>query len=372
VESILEKADVLVIGGGVIGCSTAFFLSLKKVDVVLIERQDIGREASGASAGTLSIQNKELDLIPLAREGVRIWSSFQDSLPLNIEFHQSGGLRVAEDEDQFALLCRSVEQQKKVGLDLEIMTHRDLATFAPYVTLAISGASFCKEDARCNPLLATVALSQAALAFGARIQTNEPVTRIKVVNRASFIVETTKEQYAVSCIVNCAGVWSKHVFKMIGLDIPIRLSPQQMMVTEPVTKIIEHVITHIKGKITLKQVNNGNILIGGGWEGYGNLEQNRKCLCYDSLLGNAQIACRIVPAMKGLNLIRCWIGFEGRTPDLLPLLGNLNHLPQFYVACCAKGGFTIGPLMAKVIADLIVEGKTVYPISKFKPDRLIG
>jgi glycine/D-amino acid oxidase-like deaminating enzyme len=368
----LERADVLIIGGGVIGCSTAFFLSQKNVDIVLIEKSDVGREASGATAGTLSIQNKELDLIPLAREGVKIWSSFKEILPLDIEFHQMGGLRVAEDDRQLELLRRSIEEQKRAGLELELMIHRDLVAFAPYLSPAISAASFCREDAKCNPLLATPALSRAAQALGARIYTHEAVTRIKIINKDSFIVETTKEQYAVSCIANCAGVWSKHIFRMIGLDIPIRLSPQQMMVTEPVSKIVDHVITHIKGKITLKQVDSGNILIGGGWEGYGDLDENKKYLCYESLLGNAQIACRIVPAMKGLNLIRCWIGSEGRTPDLLPILGNLTHFPQFYTACCAKGGFTIGPFMAKVVAELIVEGKTDYPVSKFNAGRFIS
>jgi glycine/D-amino acid oxidase-like deaminating enzyme len=368
----LERADVLVIGGGVIGCSTAFFLSQKNVDTVLIEKSEIGREASGATAGTLSIQNKQLDLIPLAQEGVKTWSSFQGSLPLDIEFHQIGGLRVAEDDRQLELLCRSISEQEKAGLKLELVSNKDLVVFAPYLNPVISGASFCREDAKCNPLLATIALSRAAQALGARIHTNEAVTCIKTPQKNSFIVETSKEYYAVSCIVNCAGVWSKNIFRMIGLEIPIRLSPQQMMVTEPVSKIVDHVITHIKGKITLKQVDSGNILIGGGWEGYGDLEENKKYLSYESLLGNAQIACRIIPAISGLNLIRCWIGSEGRTPDSLPLLGNLDHLPHFYTACCAKGGFTIGPFMAKTIAELIVGGKTDYPISKFTPSRFIS
>jgi glycine/D-amino acid oxidase-like deaminating enzyme len=367
----LKKVDVLIIGGGIIGTSAAFFLSKKKVDLILIEKSDIGREASGATAGTLSIQNKELSLIPLAREGVKTWASLQEELKESLEFHQTGGLRVAEDSQQLELLSQSIEKQKKAGLDVELISQKDLSDHAAYLSSAIVGASYCKEDSKCNPLKASLALAQAAQANGARINIHETVTGIQSINKDSFTVLTSKEQYLASCILNCAGVWSKYIFRMIELDMPICLSPQQMMVTEVVPRIIGHVITHIKGKITLKQVDRGNILIGGGWEGHGDLDKNIKLISYESLLGNAQIACRIVPALKKLNLIRCWIGSEGRTPDQLPLIGNLNHLPHFYTACCAKGGFTLGPFIAKIVAELIIKGKTDYPISAFNVNRFI-
>ena len=143
------------------------------------------------------------------------------------------------------------------------------------------------------------------------------------------------------------------------------------MATEQVPPLFSHIISHIKGKLTLKQVDSGNVLIGGGWEGFGDLDKNIKNISYESMKGNIQYACRIIPRLNTLNLIRCWIGSEGRTPDRLPLLGHLNQFPGFYTASCAKGGFTLGPFMAKISSELILKGKPSYSISAFDVNRFI-
>jgi glycine/D-amino acid oxidase-like deaminating enzyme len=367
----LERTDVLIIGGGIIGSSAAYFISKQNAKVILLEKSEIGREASGANAGTLSIQNKEINVIPLAREGVKIWAELQEELEENLEFNQVGGIRVAENEQQFELLSQAVHFQKKAGLEDELLSQKELRDLAPYLGPSVIGASFCKEDSRCNPLVSSMALAKAAQRNGAKIHIHEAVTAIKMINKDSYSVQTSKEQYKTACVLNCAGVWSKDIFRMIDLDFPITLSPQQAMVTEQVQFLFSHIISHIKGKLTLKQVDSGNVLIGGGWEGFGDLDKNIKSISYESMNANLQYACRIIPGLKTLNLIRCWIGSEGRTPDRLPLLGQLHHLPGFYTASCAKGGFTLGPVMAKISSELILKGKTSYSISAFDVNRFV-
>jgi len=367
----LERTDVLIIGGGIIGSSAAYFLSKQNANVILVERSEIGREASGATAGTLSIQNKKIDSIPLAQKGVKIWAELQEELEENLEFHQVGGIRVAENEQQFELLRQAVPFQKKKGLEVELLSKKELQNLAPYLGPSVIGATFCKEDSRCNPLVSSIALAKAAQRKGAKIHIQEAVTSIKKINKDSYSVQTSKEQYKTACVLNCAGVWSKDIFRMIDLDFPITLSPQQVMVTEQVPPLFSHIISYIKGKLTLKQVDSGNVLIGGGWEGFGDIDNNIKNLSYESMKGNLQLACRIIPGLNTLNLIRCWIGSEGRTPDRLPLLGQLNHLQGFYTASCAKGGFTLGPVLAKISSELILKGKTSYSISAFDVNRFV-
>jgi len=367
----LEKTDILIIGGGIIGTSAAFFLSKQAVDVTLVERAEIGSGASGSSAGSMALQNKYLEVIPLAQESLKIWAELQTELKEDLEFRQRGGLRVAENDQQLQLLRRSVSEQRKVGLKVEILSSKELKSSFPYLGPSVVAASFCEKDAQGNPLLSPIALAKIAQTQGAKIHVRESVKGIKVYGRNHFLVQTSKESYRSSCVLNSAGVWSKDIFKMIGLDFPITLSPQQMMVTEQAPRIFPHMITHVEGKLSLKQMDDGNVVIGGGWEAIGDLRRNIKKPCYKSIKGNIRYACRVIPSLNNLNLIRCWAGLEGRSPDRLPLLGNLTSLPGFYSATCARSGFTLAPAMSKLISELIVKGRTSFPITKFDVNRFI-
>jgi sarcosine oxidase subunit beta len=367
----LEKTDVLIIGGGIVGTSAAFFLSKQGVDIILVERSLIGREASGSNAGTLSVQTKKAELIHLAREGTRIWSELQEELEEDLEFRQHGGLRVAEDSQQLQVLLQIVKEQKKLGIDVELLSSKELETVAPYISSSVVAASFCKEDGRSNPLASPGALARAAQSQGARIHEYEAVKSIKIISKDCFLVKSTKGEYQSSCILNSAGVWSRDIFRMIGLDFPITLDPQQVMVTEQVPKIFPHLITHVKGNLTLKQMDSSNVVIGGGWKGIGNAEKRIKKVSYYNMQANIQYACRVIPGLKELNLIRCWTGLEGRTPDFLPIIGNLTLLPGFYSASCCKGGYHLGPLWGRVLTELILSGKTSIPIAEFDVNRFV-
>lgn len=351
------------------GTSAAFFLSKRNVEVMLFDKSGIGREASGSNAGTMAIQNKKIRLVPYVRESHRIWASYQDEMGDMIEFRQPGGLRIAEDSQQLQMLRESIEQQKSFGIELELLSAEELRGFAPYIGPSVVAASYCREDARSNPLTASMALARAAQSRGVDIHENEQVQEIKIEGINRFLVRTPKGQYSTSNILNTAGVWSKDIFKMVGMDFPITLDPMQVMVTEQSPPIFPHVITHARGNLTLKQMDSGNVVIGGGWKSAGDAGQNIKRVKYESMKGNIQYACRAIPALRKLNLIRCWAGLEGRTPDFLPLLGQLDNIPGFYSACCIKGGQTLGPLLGRTIAELIVDGKTSLDLSGFDVNR---
>ena len=158
---------------------------------------------------------------------------------------------------------------------------------------------------------------------------------------------------------------------MMDVEVPITLDPQQCMITEQVPPIFPYIITHIQGNLTLKQLDDGNVLIGGGWKGIGDVSRHIKKVRCDSLIGNAQYACRGIPALADLAVMRCWTGLEGRSPDFLPLLGSLKHLPAFYAAACVKGGFTMGPVLGRLISELILSGKTSFPIKEFDINRVL-
>ena len=367
----MEKTDILVIGAGIMGLAASFFLSEENSNVTLIDRSFIGREASGATAGTMSFQNKELSLIPFVQEGMHIWRLFHEKLGDEIEFRQPGGFRIAENKEELSALQDSVKMQRKAGLDVVFLRGEELKKIAPYLGPSVIAASYYDKDGRSNPLTTCLALARAVSKNGAKVIENEIVEGIQVENTRRFVVRTSKRMFRTSCILNAAGVWSKDIFKMIGLDFPITLDPMQAMVTEPSPPILDHIITHVRGNLTLKQVDSGNLVIGGGWKGQGDEKRNIKKLLYESMKGNIQSALRAVPALSGINMMRCWVGLEGRTPDKMPLLGELRSLPGFFTSTCVKGGWTLGPILGKLVAEAILGKKPSMPIEHFHPGRFI-
>ncbi|MBE3143192.1 MAG: FAD-binding oxidoreductase [Planctomycetes bacterium] len=368
----MERKDIVIVGAGIIGVSAAFYLSKENARVVLVDRSFIGREASGATAGTMSFQNKLPRLVPYVRHSIDLWTQLQNELGDTIEFRQPGGLRIAESEEQKAALHRSIESQKKVGLDVEFLEGGDLRNFAPFLGPSVIAATYYEGDARSNPITAPLALALAAKERGVKIIENDAVTAIEVKSNNRFLVRTKEHLLEASSVINAAGVWSNEIFKMVGHDFPVTLDPMQVMVTERSTRIFDYIITHVNGNLTLKQVDSGNVVIGGGRKGEGDEKKGIKKPLYESMKGSIQSACRAVPALQSLNLIRCWVGLEGRTPDNIPLLGALDSCPGFLSASCAKGGWTLGPLLGKLVSEMALEKESSLPVEEFHPRRFLS
>ena len=156
---------------------------------------------------------------------------------------------------------------------------------------------------------------------------------------------------------------------MIGYKLPICLDVNMVSVTEPAPPTIAKILTHARGILTLKQVDNGSCLIGGGWQGIGTLADDRKAVDYDQLVHNLRLATRVIPGLSQLNILRTWAGYEGVTPDSLPYLGRLPGYPDVFCAACARGGFTLAPLLGRLLGELIATGSTSRPITPFDPGR---
>ncbi len=365
----MATTDVLVIGGGIIGVSAAYFLSRRGIDATLVEKAAVGREASGSTAGTMSFQNKKIEVVPLVQEALRVWAGLQEELGDAIEFRQPGGFRVAESEEQVQKLRTSVKDQQDLGIKVEVMTGAELKNAASYFGPAVKAASFCRDDARSNPLTAPVTIARGAENNGLNLLEYTEAVDIKVLGERRFRVQTSGEEIECARILNCAGVWARKVFTMAGVQIPITLDPMQVMVTERTPCIFPHIITHVSGNMTLKHVDSGNVVIGGGWTGVGDEDRGIKQVNYDSMQGNLAYAARVIPALGHLHLIRCWTGLEGRTPDLLPLMGELKQAPGFFSACCAKGGWTLGPLLGRTAAEVIAGETSSIDISDYDVNR---
>lgn len=383
-----QKTDVFVIGGGLVGCASAYYLAKRGAQVVLSERGQLNRQASGQNAGSLHFQlefrmvsfwkelEKEMgELIPLSVTSERVWKGLEQELGADMEVIQHGGFMVAETREELELLKKKYELEKKWSLNTFLLTGDEARELAPYLSKRVIGAAFCPSEGHANPRLVTPQFAKRASEWGARILTESKVTDISRKKGKWHVQVNGQETYETEHIVLAAGAWIEDLADMIGLHIPIFAVPLTMNVTEPTTPFIHHMIQHVGKRITLKQVRDGNILIGGGWSSKfvkksGRLDLTQAPIIVPEMVQeNCRIATELVPHIAHLRLLRSWPGVTGITADQLPLLGEIPERKGVWIAA-GGSGFTFGPLYGSILADLILTGSTDFKIDAFLPKKL--
>jgi sarcosine oxidase, subunit beta len=364
--------DVAVIGGGVMGASAGFQLARAGLKVGILERGAFGQEASGANAGTLSVQNKPLDSVPAVLASLELWGALSDELGIDAAYERRGGFRICQGEEEWATLEKQFAAQQKCGLPGELVAEADLHRELPFLGSSVLGASYCPLDGMANPFATVNGFLARAAEFGAELMPDCSVEGIEARTGLPFELTTTGGRLEAAHIVAAAGVWNRDLAAMVGVDLPIRVLVQQALITTPMRDIFPQILTHVQGNLTLKQQRvSGKVQIGGGWPGDSDSDVRRSSVRFDSLVGNLRHAARVVPALASAHLLRAWTGFEGRTPDKLLLAGPVG--PEgFFVVGCQSGGFTMSPLAGEIIADYILTRTSRVSTTGFLPGRFAG
>ena len=363
------QADVAVIGAGITGTCASLFLAERGVRVCLIDRAMPWSEASGVNAGTLTVQGEFIETIPLTKLSVDLWQQFEVDRGLKIGFKRSGGLRVATNAVERAeLMAGSEERRRRWSLPIEWLEGSALMSAAPWLGERVACASYCSEDGYCSPLTAAHALIEATVRAGATLVANAAVQSIQRLGNG-YRIETQRGRIDATSVAITAGPWSSALTGMLGMPLPTYLDIDMLSVTEPAPPVMHGLVTHAGGLLSLKQFPNGSVVIGGGWQGKGRfaamegLDQTR-------LLQNLAFAASIVPGLAELRILRSWSGYEGVAPDGVPVIGPIPGAEHAYVAAITRGGYTHGPALALLLAELILDGKPRLPIRQFYPDRL--
>jgi glycine/D-amino acid oxidase-like deaminating enzyme len=181
-----------------------------------------------------------------------------------------------------------------------------------------------------------------------------------------FRVETTAGTIRAIRVVNAAGAWADDLAAKSGLRLPVRREGLHVNVTEPRRKVLEPLVQHIGRRLTLKQTDSGTFIIGGGWPSHPEEPPRRYSTLWESAAGNAAVAVRVMPSLADVRLLRTWTGVMAFTDDLQPVVGPVSSLPGYYT-CLAATGFTLGPLIARMLAGHVARGEPLPP--EYAPDR---
>ncbi len=380
-----HDTDVLIVGGGLAGCATAYYLAREGVEVTLIERYDLNTQASGCNAGSIHAQiphepfmslgenwaRNFAPTIPLMLESIRLWAGLEAELGCDLEVSLGGGLLVAETEAQLRDIERKADLERAQGLSVEMLSAGDLRRLAPYISERMVGGAFCPTEGKANPLRVTPAFARAALRHGARILGHTTLAGLAPEGNG-YRAQTIGGAIRGRRVVNCAGAEAGRVSAMLGVPLPIEGHPIQVNVTEPVEPFVPHLVYFAGEKLTLKQARNGSLLIGGGWPARWSAAGERPAVSLESLRANLRVAQTVVPRLGSARLLRVWPAIVNGTADWKPILGEVPGLAGFFMNMFPWMGFTAGPISALVTAELVMGRKPSLDLRQFSALRHVA
>lgn len=359
--------DALVIGGGVMGAGTALTLARGGMRVLLVDRKGLGTGASSVNAGTLSLQIKRAVLVPYALQGRERWAQAHRLLGVDVNYHMTGGLTLAFTAAEAAILETRMAERKAAGVPLDIITADRARAMEPAIGPRALLASFCPIDGYADSSATGRAYRVALLAAGVTLHESDGLAAIERSGNGFALRTESGESFAARRLVLAAGAWTQRLARLLGVELPIVVRFNMVSVTERTQRLARMTIGHATGLLTLKQSDNGTVLIGGGWQGQGDPEAGESTILPQNLLTNLRLAATALPALRRTRLVRSWIGYEAHVPDFLPLAGALPGVPDAWVLACVRGGYTIGPYIAELLATRILGGEPELPL--FDPGR---
>ncbi len=366
----MSHPDAIVIGGGLHGCSAALQLAKRGLAVTLIEKDHVGRHASGVNAGGVRRLGRHYAEVPLSVAALKMWHQIRELVDDDCGFDSYGQVQVAESEAELETLRTRVAELNALGFTHEeLIDEIEMRRLVPAIAPHCVGAVVSRADGAANPFRTTMAFKRAAERAGAQVIEGTAVTNV-VCRDSSWRVETATGAHEAGIVVNCGGAWGERISAAIGDPVPIQVIAPMLMITLPLPPFIKPVLLAAGRPLSFKQYANGTVLIGGGYLAEEERDRNWTQIEFAGLARSARTCLELVPLMRAAVIARCWAGIEGRMPDGIPVIGPSAAAPNaFHAFGFSAHGFQLGPIVGKIIADLAVDGRTDLPISPFRPDR---
>ncbi len=367
------KKDVCVIGGGVMGLATAYYLLKAGKSVAILEKAEVGGGASSSCDDMILLQSKKPGIaLTLAMESLEIYRGLSDELGADIGFYSHGGMIIIEDDIQLRVMEDFVRRQVSCGLDVEIVDRNTLFKKQPHVARYMIASTYSKSDSQVNPLMLMRALLHNGLKMGMDVFRNTPV--LEIAQQGDHWKIKGQNDVEIECdnIVIAAGAWSAQVGELLGLNIPIVPIKGQLAVTEQIAPIGETncwTAAYIASKhdpsilsdrsdydkkiglgFSFTRAGEGNYLIGSTRENAG-FDKTTNFKALSRILEQAR---GYFPIIDNVNIIRTMAGFRPGTKDGSPIIGAVDGFPGLFIAAGHEGdGVALSPITGKTVAEMI-------------------
>jgi sarcosine oxidase, subunit beta len=368
--SHVATADVVVIGGGLHGCSAALHLARAGVSALVLEKNYVGRHASGVNAGGVRTLSRHEAEVPLALAAMDLWHRLGELVDDDCGFETHGQVRVAEDEHDVQSLRSREARMRSLGYTHERWIDREeLFARVPALARHCLGGLLAERDGAALPYQTTAAFRRKAQSLGQRFFEGVRAQRVQRTGEA-WSVDTDRGSFAGRVLVNCAGAWADRVSAQLGEPVPLEAIAPMMMVTLRMPRFLEPVVLGTARPLSFKQTQEDTVLIGGGRRARVERDAETTELDFRELAASARTVWDLFPVMRTATIHRGWAGIEARMPDDIPVIGPSSTMPNAYHAFgFSAHGFELAPIVGRILAELITTGATGLPIAPFSITR---
>lgn len=415
------RADVVVVGGGIIGAATAYYLARRGARVVVVEKGAVGGEQSGRAWGFVRRQGRPPAAMALMVTASRMWGELAAELATDIEFVRDGNLAIAETPDDVARLEEGYRDAQMAGLGSRLLTSAEVHDLIPQMQGRWKAGLYSEEDGHAEPLAVTTAFIRAARKLGVQVWEHCTALGIETQSGRVCAVDTDRGRVDAGQVVAAAGVWTSLLVEPLGVTLPLRIVRSSVAATRPAAPVTR---IGVWGPIVaFRQRLTGHVYLGNGYRGAAadhditlaslkhlrfflpayrqNWRLLRVRLGRDLLAdvvhhlrrhgrgrfsggpwatarvneravrAAAREFHRLFPGLGHLELERTWAGFIELTPDLLPVLGPVARPHGLHLGVGASHGFSMGPVIGRLLAEAIVDGRPSLDLSPFRPSRFV-
>ena len=370
-----NTADVIIVGGGIIGNAAAYYLAQKGVSVIVLEASDyIGNGGSSRNGGGVRQSGRDKRELPIAMWGIQtIWPGLSEELGVDCEYYQKGNLRLGKTEQHLKVLQNLTDSARECGLGVDMIGGEEAREICPSLSREIIGASWCPTDGHANPMVTTLALYRRARQLGARFFSGARVREIKkFCGRVRSVVTDEGDCFEGSVILLAAGYGSRAIVNTVGVDVPMLQQIDEVLVTEAQPPMFWQMLGTAAADFYGHQTRHGSFVFGGtsGIEEF--LEPAEGVPPTSSTTASA--VCRGImgyfPALRDAKIVRTWSGWLDICADKVPVISPVEEVSGLILACGFSGhGFGIGPAVGKLLSQLAVGDQPEIDLQALRYDR---
>jgi glycine/D-amino acid oxidase-like deaminating enzyme len=411
------KTDVAIIGGGITGCAAAYYLARRGVIATVFEQGEIGCQQSRRAWGFVRQQGRHPAELPLARESSLIWENLGRELEADVEFIRGGIVVPASNDSEVRLVEQGCRLGAEQGLGTRLLSPREIRSLIPEMKGNWLVASYTPNDGHAEPIKATLAFAAAAGRLGAAFRIGTPVEAIEVGSGKVVGVRVNGDAVETSAVLCAGGMGAAPLLEAVGVAIPIRLARSTVCEVGP----IAHPFTRLAAwgpRVAFRPTGRGTFYLGNGYSVPGavhdvtlasfrhlrhflpsylaNWRRMKVAIgrpFFDDVLARVKGRRRgqrlaepgvderkvrfnqcafgeLFPHLGQLPLRRSWAGLMDLTPDMIPVIGTVPRLEGLHIAAGFSGhGFALAPIIGKLLAELIIDGKPSLDLAAFNPLR---
>jgi sarcosine oxidase subunit beta len=374
-RSLQSSYDVVIIGAGIHGLATAYYLGkrhgVKKI--ALLDRGYLGGGNSGRNTAILRSNYRTQEGIPFYDASVKLYEQMSEELGWNVMFSQYGHLTTAHTDSSLVGLRVRAENNQVLGVDSKIIYPAEIKKLVPAMDVS-SKARFPILAALYHPPGGVIrhdavvwGYARACDRMNIEIHPYTEVTGIQVEKGRALSVATTRGDVAAGAVLNVTAGWASTISKMAGVPLPIVSHQLQACVTEPLKPFLDKVIVSATLHVYVNQTDKGELVLGAEIDPYQSYSMRSTLPTLEQIAGHT---LDLFPQLHGVRILRQWAGVCDMTPDYAPIIGRAEEVENFYMDVgWGTYGFKAGPIAGKCTAELIATGKTPALIEAFSPGR---